>query len=130
MPEAPDFIAGFSEAAQTAVPVTIVAGTADRIIRYDGGRFAWWARRLFKVEGTSMSAEATVAYFAARNGIGSAPVHRTLTALAPGGRTRTRRTDYREAGRPPVSLVTIVGADTPSRLPRPARRCWAQPVGI
>jgi polyhydroxybutyrate depolymerase len=90
--------------------VTLVAGTADRIAPYAGGRMAWWARKLFKVDGTALSAPETAGYFAARNGIHSTPVTVTLhTGEGRRARTRTTRTDYRAAGVPAVSLVTVVG---------------------
>lgn len=109
MPVADDFTAGYSDAASAPVPVTIVAGTADRISRYDGGRFAWWARALFKVDGTTLSAEATAAYFASRNGIRAAPVRSIVHPAGPRGRTTTTRTEYRDGEHPPVSLVTVAG---------------------
>lgn len=110
MPDADNFTAGFSTTSRRAVPVTLVAGTADPIAPYAGGRMAWWARKIFKVDGTVLSAEATAAYFAARNGIHSVPT--TVALPSPPGRrrrTRTTRTDYRADGLPEVSLITVVG---------------------
>lgn len=107
MPDAEGFTAGFSTTARDLVPVTVVAGTADRIVPYDGGRMAWWARKIFKIDGTALSAPATAAYFAARNGIRSAPTELELPGS--GGRTRTRRMDYHADGVPDVSLITVEG---------------------
>ncbi|WP_345800226.1 alpha/beta fold hydrolase [Microbacterium sp. AZCO] len=108
MPDERGFTAGFSTAPQQRpVPVTIVAGTADPIVPYSGGRMRWWARKLFKIDGAALSAEATADYFASRNGIRATPTIETLPAAS--RRTRTTRTDYRADGRPSVSLVTVIG---------------------
>ncbi len=71
---------------------------------------AWWARVLFRVGGTALSAEATAAYFARRNGISAAPTTVDLPER-PGDRRRVpmRRTTYRSTGRPPVTLDVVLG---------------------
>lgn len=110
MPDADGFLGAFSEQADRAVPVALVAGTADRIVPFHGGRMAWWARALFRVDGTSLSAEATAAYFARRNGITTAPTIVDMPERT-GGRRRVpmRRRTYRDAGRPPVTLDVVLG---------------------
>jgi polyhydroxybutyrate depolymerase len=110
MPDADGFLGGFSEHADRPVPVALVAGTADRIVPVGGGRMAWWARALFRVDGTALSAEGTAGYFARRNGITAAPATVDLPAR-PRGRRRVpmRRTTFREAGRAPVTLDLVLG---------------------
>jgi polyhydroxybutyrate depolymerase len=108
MPVAEDFTAGFSWTAPHPVPVSIVAGTEDRIVPFSGGRMAWWARKLFKVDGTALSAAATAAYFARRNGIDASPTTRPLVREDPRD-AAMERTDYRGPGRASVALITVKG---------------------
>jgi polyhydroxybutyrate depolymerase len=92
------------------LPVLLVHGTRDRIAPYRGGRMSRWAERLFQVGGTALSAPATAAHFAERNGITVAP--RTTREPGPAGeagRTWVERTDHEEPGRPPVRLLTVHG---------------------
>jgi polyhydroxybutyrate depolymerase len=110
MPDRSGFLGPFSETSDRPVPVTLVAGTADRIVPYGGGRMAWWARAMFKVGGVALSAPATAEYFARRNGITAAPTSGLLPASpGTGRRPRMEETTYREPGRPPVILYTVHG---------------------
>ncbi|MBM2615606.1 hypothetical protein JIG36_08515 [Actinoplanes sp. LDG1-06] len=96
MPAPENFLAGGHPV--VPMPVLLMHGTKDPIVAYEGGEMTWWARRMFKVGGRSLSAPETAAYFAERNGITTPP----------------RRTDqtieYRQEGRPPVVLYTLHGA--------------------
>ncbi len=120
MPDREGFLGEFSDVAtESAIPVTIVAGDADPIVPYGGGRMAWWARTLFRVGGTALSATDTAIYFAGRNAITAAPSARTLPARS--ARTTTELLDYRQEGREPVTLVTVHGGGhtVPSHHPGP-----------
>jgi polyhydroxybutyrate depolymerase len=79
------------------MPMLLIHGTKDPIIAYGGGELSWWARALFKVGGRSLSAPETAAYFAARNGVTTAP---TVTRLSP----RVERSSYGS-----VELYTVHG---------------------
>lgn len=103
------------------VPVAIVHGTRDPIAPYEGGAMARWAQTLFRVGGLVLSAPATAAHFATRNGIASPPVTETLPAASP-ARTRVDRTAYRDAGVPPVVLYTIHGGGHTVPGPKAAPR--------
>lgn len=110
MPDRAGFLGTFSETSDRSLPVALIAGTADRIVPFEGGRMAWWARKLFMVDGIALSAPATAEYLARRNGMTTAP---SVTPLAgrtgARGGTRTDQTAYREDGRPPVTLYTVHG---------------------
>jgi len=112
-----------SPAPATPMPVLIVHGTKDPIVPYAGGTMARWARAVFKVGGTTISAPETAAYFARRNRIEAAPTSARVPAPA-GGRSRTwvERTEYRQDGHPPVVLYTVHGGGHtvpgPTRAPR------------
>ncbi|GAA2231603.1 hypothetical protein N1031_07860 [Herbiconiux moechotypicola] len=111
MPDRAGFLGPFSEdVAEHPIPVTLVAGTADRIVPYKGGRMAWWARALFKVGGVALSAPATAEYFARRNGITAPPMTR-MFPTSPGTRRRPRMDEatYCEPGHSPVTLYTVRG---------------------
>jgi polyhydroxybutyrate depolymerase len=123
MPDRAGFLGPFSETSEHPIPVTLVAGTADPIVPYEGGRMAWWARAMFKVGGVALSASATASYFARRNGISAAPTV-ALKPASPATRRRPRmeETTYREPGRPPVTLYTVHGGGhtIPGMKPAPA----------
>lgn len=110
MPDRQGFLGRFAERSERSVPVAIIAGTADRIVPFEGGRMAWWARALFKVDGTALSAPETAEYLARRNGITAAPAV-TLLPEHPGARrgTRVETTAYRGEGSAPVTLYTVQG---------------------
>ncbi|WBU37294.1 alpha/beta hydrolase family esterase [Homoserinibacter sp. YIM 151385] len=110
MPDAAGFTAGFSPTAGRPAPIAIVAGTSDRIVPYDGGRMAWWARKLFAVDGTALSAVESAEYFAARNGIRTAPALSGIpSADGRTSRVAMERADYGQPGAPTVTLVTVRG---------------------
>jgi polyhydroxybutyrate depolymerase len=102
-------------------PVVLVHGTKDPIVPYDGGEMRWYVRALFKVGGRALSMPDTARYFAGRNGIIAEPVVTRLPAsgqTADGqenaghvkaGRTWVERIEYRQVGRPPVTLYTVHG---------------------
>ncbi|WP_174522993.1 alpha/beta hydrolase family esterase [Herbiconiux solani] len=123
MPDRDGFLGPFSETTKHPIPVTLVAGTADRIVPYKGGRMAWWARAIFKVGGVALSAPATAEYFARRNGVTAVPTVVDVPA-SPGmrRRPRTEETTYREPGRPPVTFYTVHGGGhtVPAAKPAPA----------
>lgn len=109
MPVPESFVAEEGAASAGRPPVALVAGTRDPIVPFDGGRMPWWARALFRVGGSSLSAPETARHFARRNGI-TAPGIATDVPTGPAARgTRVERTDYREPGRAPVTLYTIHG---------------------
>jgi len=101
MPASDDFL--LAGTAPAAMPVLLIHGTKDRIVSYQGGEMSWWARKLFKVGGRSLSMPETAAYFAAGNGLDAQP-RTDVLAL-----DRVERSEYRGAGRPPVALYTVVG---------------------
>ncbi|AWB94142.1 alpha/beta hydrolase family esterase [Aeromicrobium chenweiae] len=104
----------------TPLPVLLMHGTQDRVVPYRGGAMAAWARRLFKVGGSTLSAPETAQYFARRNGISSASqVSRLPRRNGASGKTWVEQTDYREAGHPPVRLLTVHGAG--HTIPGPRR---------
>jgi polyhydroxybutyrate depolymerase len=123
MPDSDGFLAGFSETSERPLPVVLVAGTADRIVPFAGGRMAWWARTMFKVGGVSLSAPATAEYFARRNGITAAPKVSLLPERHHGRRaTRMAEIAYRETGHEPVTLYSVLGGGhtVPGATPAPA----------
>jgi polyhydroxybutyrate depolymerase len=95
----------FAPAAEQAraLPVILVHGTKDPLVPYAGGMASLWG---FRPRGLGLSAPETAAYYARRNGITNAP-HSTEPSVDE--RTRVERTEYRQAGRPPVTLITIHG---------------------
>jgi polyhydroxybutyrate depolymerase len=117
-------------------PVLLFHGTKDRIVPYGGGEMAAWARFAFKAAGAMLSAPETAAYFAGRNGItvppvtaelpprdgqaGRTRVSRTRVSLTRVSRTRVSRTDYRQDGRPPVTLYTVHGGGHTIPGPKPS----------
>ncbi len=110
---APENFAVAGPAGGGRLPVLVMHGTKDPIVAYQGGEMRWWARKVFKVGGRSLSAPETAAYFARRNGITVTPVSTTL----PG--TTVERTEHRQEGRHPVILVTVHGGG--HTIPGPRR---------
>lgn len=96
-------------------PVLLLHGTADRIVPYQGGEMAAWARFAFRVGGEMLSTPETAAYFARRNGITAPPV----TVDLPGGISRT---DHRQDGHAAVRLYTVHGGGHTVPGPHPAPR--------
>ena len=93
-----------------AMPVLLIHGTKDPVVAYSGGEMSWWARRLFKVGGRSRSAPATAAYFAEHNGITTAPTTKPIDRRTDStSKTWVERTEYRQDGHPPVTLLTVHG---------------------
>ncbi|BCY11219.1 PHB depolymerase family esterase [Actinoplanes sp. L3-i22] len=97
----------------TPMPMLLVHGTKDPIVRYAGGEMPWLTRTVFRVGGRSRSMPDTAAYFAEHNGISAAP---TVTRW-PG--TAIETTEYRAPGRPPVALYTVHGGG--HTIPGPRR---------
>ncbi|MCS7479500.1 alpha/beta hydrolase family esterase [Umezawaea endophytica] len=87
------------------LPVVLFHGTEDRLVPYEGGMASLWG---FRPRGLGLSARETAEYFAARNGITTAAESRDLDRRE-GDRTRVERTDFRQDGRPSVTLYTIHG---------------------
>ena len=87
------------------LPVVLFHGTADRLVPYEGGMASLWG---FRPRGLGLSARETAAYFADRNGITTAPTSHDL-GHRDGDRTTVERTDFRQDGRPPVTLYTVHG---------------------
>lgn len=87
-------------------PVVIFHGTKDRIVPYGGGEMAPWARLAFRVGGGMLSAPETAAYFAARNGITTAPAETVLPRRSGPAVTRI---DHRQDGCAPVTLYAVHG---------------------
>ncbi|WP_431877432.1 alpha/beta hydrolase family esterase [Amycolatopsis sacchari] len=90
----------FAPAKNSAVPrpVLLVHGTKDRLVPYHGGTASLWG---FRPRGRGLSAPGTARYYAERNGITAAP--------KTSGDGPVVRTDYREDGKPPVTLYTVEG---------------------
>ncbi|MBO0610756.1 alpha/beta hydrolase family esterase [Myceligenerans salitolerans] len=108
MPVPESFLAPASVPATAPMPVLLIHGTKDPIVPYDGGGFPVWVRRIFRVDGRSMSAPGTARHLARRNGITAEPVVTEFRAGGRGrGRTWTEQTDHLEEGRPPVRLLTV-----------------------
>ena len=120
LPGRENFLGDFGAATDRPVPIAIVAGTADPIIPFEGGAMAWWARRLFRVGGRSLSAPATAEYFARRNGITDGPVTAPGSAPSP-GRATIDTVAYRQDGRAPVMLHVVRdgGHTVPGPTPGP-----------
>lgn len=102
------------------LPVMLIHGTGDPIVSYEGKEMSWWARRVFRVGGSLLSAPATAAYYAARNAIDRPPVVTRLPHRAESGKTSVTRTDYRQDGRLPVTLYTVQGGGHTVPGPRKA----------
>lgn len=96
-------------------PVLLIHGVRDRIVRYDGGEMAAWARFVFRVGGTMLSAPATAEYFARRNGITTPPVTAEVSPTL-------TRTDFRQEGHAPVRLFTVRDGGHTVPGPHPAPR--------
>jgi polyhydroxybutyrate depolymerase len=104
-----------------ATPVLLIHGTKDPIVDYRGGELTWWARKMFKVGGRSLSMPDTADYFASHNGITTKPTTAALPrpAGAAGG-TWVELTAYHQEGRPPVALYTVHGGGHTVPGPRKA----------
>jgi polyhydroxybutyrate depolymerase len=89
------------EGEPAALPVLLFHGTKDPLVPYWGGPASLWG---FRARGDGMSAPDTAAYYARHNGITTKP---TVTRTE--GRLPVMRTDYRQAGQPPVTLFTVEG---------------------
>jgi polyhydroxybutyrate depolymerase len=100
-----------------ALPVVLFHGTSDPLVPYDGGMASMWG---LKPRGIGMSAPATAAYFAARNGITAAPSRAMLPSIT-GSDPTVEVTDYREGRLPAVRLYTVRGGGhvipSPHRAP-------------
>jgi polyhydroxybutyrate depolymerase len=109
-----------ADAPAAALPVLLIHGTRDPIVAYAGGAMRGWARWMFKVGGTSLSAPQTAAYFAARNSITEPPSVADLPHRGKPGKTSVTRTDYQQDGRFPVTLYTVRGGGHTVPGPRSA----------
>jgi polyhydroxybutyrate depolymerase len=96
-----------ADAPPVPLPVALIHGTRDPIAAYEGGAMSWWARRVFRVGGTSLSAPQTAAYFAGRNAITQPFSTTNLPHRGESGKTSVTRTDYRQDGKLPVTLYTV-----------------------
>lgn len=110
MPAPESFLASPSAPAARPIPIALVHGTRDPIVPFEGGTMRWWARRLFRVGGRSLSAPETAAYLAARNGLDGPPEVTPLEAAASSdGRTTVIRTRYSTPDIPSVTLYEVRG---------------------
>lgn len=107
-----------TDARPSPLPIMLVHGTKDPLVPYEGGMASLWG---FRPRGLGLSAADTAAYFAARNGI-NAPAVVTARAAVAGARTSVGVTEYREDGRAPVTLLTVVGGG--HVVPNPVRAPW------
>ena len=108
MPSPDSFLAPSPAVGTVAVPILLIHGTKDPIVPFAGGTMSGWARRLFKVGGTTLSMEDTAEYFARRNGITATPKI-TSGARSAAAKTWADETDYVQAGHPSVRLLTVHG---------------------
>ena len=93
--------------AEAQLPVITMHGTADPLAPFDGGPVTVH-RHLAR--GEHISARATAAYFAARNGISSQPSTARLPHIGdPGKPTAVTRHDYSADGAAPVRFYAITG---------------------
>jgi polyhydroxybutyrate depolymerase len=101
------------EGGPAALPVLLFHGTKDPLVPYSGGPASLSG---FRPRGDGMSAPDTAAYYARHNGITTKP---TVTRTE--GRLPVVRSDYRQAGKPPVTLFTVEGGGHvipgPGRMP-------------
>lgn len=103
----------------TPLPVMLIHGTKDPLVPYEGGMASLWG---FRPRGLGRSALETAEYYAARNAITAEPTSRHLPHRPESGRTSVTRTDYRAAGRPPVTLYTVEGGG--HVIPGPKKAPW------
>lgn len=123
MPAPESFLSRADAPAARPTPIALVHGTADRIVPFDGGTMSWWARRMFRVGGRTLSARETAAYLAARNGITGEPEvqpmpHRETSR--PG--TSVVRTRYRAPEAPDLTLYEVRGGGHTIPGPHPSPR--------
>lgn len=119
LPVAEDLVPSVSAAHARPVPLLLVHGTADPISPYSGGRFSWWARRMFHVAGRMRSFAETAAFFAGVNGVAGEPA--ALREEEAGNGTAIERRTYSAPGAPPVVTVTVHGGGhtVPGPVPGP-----------
>ncbi|MFJ6984536.1 MULTISPECIES: alpha/beta hydrolase family esterase [unclassified Streptomyces] len=102
------------------LPVVTVHGTADPVAPYEGGVTSLSG---FRPRGHTLSARATAASYARRDGITAPPGVRRLPGRAGSGRTRVTVTWYEQGGRHSVALYTVHGGGhVIPHATRPARR--------
>jgi polyhydroxybutyrate depolymerase len=105
------------EAAAIPLPVVLFHGTKDPLVPYAGGMASLWG---LKPRGIGLSAEATAAFFAERNGISAEPTRELLPPVTESEPT-VELTDYRQSGLPEVRLYTVHGGGhvipSPHRAP-------------
>jgi polyhydroxybutyrate depolymerase len=98
------------------LPVMFVHGTSDPITPYAGGMAKMWR---LSPRGMGLSAQASAAYYARRNGITATPTTTALDATG-AGPTKVERTEFRQPGHQPVILYTAhEGGHT---IPAPKRK--------
>lgn len=98
-------VTGPIHAVDHGVPVMLVHGTWDFVVRYQGEGSQWG-----KLSGkTGPSAPQTARYFAERNGISGPASSRVLPHLQARDMTSVTLTEYREVGKAPVALFTVFG---------------------
>jgi len=88
------------------LPVLIIHGTRDPLVPYAGGVASLWG---FRPRGSGLSAPATAAYFAQRNGITTPPASRSLPHRPESGKTSVTSTSFDQPGKQPVVLYTVEG---------------------
>lgn len=122
MPAPESFLSSETAPPARPTPIALVHGTHDRIVPFDGGTMSWWARRMFRVGGRTLSAPETAAYLAVRNGIVGRPEVQPLPHLATSHqRTPVVRTRYSAPDAPDVTLYEVRGGGhtIPGREPSP-----------
>lgn len=101
------------------LPTLLIHGTKDRLVPYEGGMASLWG---FRPRGLGLSARQTANYFAARNGITAEPGVRILPHRPDSRGTTVDQLDFRQDGRPPVTLYTVHGGGHVIPGPRNAPR--------
>ncbi len=109
-----------------ALPTMLMHGTKDPLVPYDGGMASLWG---FMPRGLGLSASDTAAYYARRNGISTAPTSRLIQSASRADPTSIEQTDYRQEGRPPVTLLTIHGGGHTVPGPKKAPRVMGRSTG-
>lgn len=123
MPTPENFLSADDAPPARPTPLTLVHGTRDKIVPFEGGSVSRWAGALFKVGGSTRSAADTATYLARRNGISTPPTAAPLPKRAgSNGATSVIRIRHNEDSTPSVTLYEVRGAGHTIPGPKAAPR--------